>query len=90
MSETQTQRQNIFFYLLAGKCLTGIEALQLFACMRLGARIYELKKLGIPIEDRFITVLGKNGKQKRVKEYWIEPVHFVAIYKLYEEGRIQL
>lgn len=90
MIDTKSQRRQIFFHLLYGYRITGIGALTLFGCMRLGARIFELKELGIPIEDRFITVVGKNGKTKRVKEYWIEPVHFDAIYKLYEEGRIQL
>lgn len=90
MNEFQTQRQKIFFYLLAGKCLTGIEALQLFACMRLGARIYELKKLGIPIKDRFITVVARNGKTKRVKEYWIDAAHFFSIKQAYAEGRLNI
>lgn len=83
MNEFQTQRQKIFFYLLAGKCLTGIEALQLFACMRLGARIYELKKLGI-------TVVARNGKTKRVKEYWIDAAHFFSIKQAYAEGRLNI
>lgn len=90
MNEFQTQRQKIFFYLLAGKCLTGIEALQLFACMRLGARIYELKKLGVPIEDRPITLVAKNGKTKRVKEYWIDSMNFFAIDMAWAEGRLKI
>jgi len=36
-------------YLKSGKILTPLEALQLFGCFRLSARIYELKDKGWPI-----------------------------------------
>ena len=90
MTEIESQRKRIFFHLLAGNKINGIEALQLFGCMRLGARIYELKKLGVPIEDRPITLVAKNGKTKRVKEYWIESVYRFAIDVAWAEGRLKI
>ena len=37
--------------------------------MRLGARIDDLKKAGVPIEDRWVTHTTRNGQKKRYKEY---------------------
>ena len=90
MTEIESQRKRIFFHLLAGNKINGIEALHLFGCMRLGARIYELKKLGVPIEDRPITLVAKNGKTKRVKEYWIAPEYHLAVDAAYAEGRLKI
>ena len=90
MTEIESQRKRIFFHLLAGNKINGIEALTLFGCMRLGARIYELKKLGVPIEDRPITLVAKNGKTKRVKEYWIDSMNFFAIDMAWAEGRLKI
>jgi hypothetical protein len=36
----------ILRYMQAGHALTPLDALNLFGCMRLGARIFELRKLG--------------------------------------------
>lgn len=39
----------ILSHLKTGKILTPIDALDLFGCFRLSARIYELKDMGWPI-----------------------------------------
>ena len=70
--------------------MTGLEALQLFGCSRLPARILELKKAGIPIKDQFVIVDGKYGKQKSVKEYWIDPKYHLAVDAAYAEGRLKI
>ena len=44
-----TQTQRIRAHLEAGLPLTPLSALELFGCLRLGARIYELKKAGLPV-----------------------------------------
>ncbi len=44
-----TQNKQILHYLKTGKSLTPLEALYQFGCLRLSARIYDLKKNGWPI-----------------------------------------
>jgi len=72
MTATESQRAEILDWMLDGNRITPLEALRRFGCMRLGARILELKKIGCQIEDRFIEIIDPDtGKTKRVKEYWI-------------------
>jgi len=54
-----TQRNDILTYLQSGRSLTPLKALDLFGCMRLGARIWELKAEGYDIEARTLEVGGK-------------------------------
>lgn len=61
------QRQQILNHLKSGKAITPLEALQLYGCLRLGARIWDLKKQGHNIKTRIIEV----GNGKRVAEYSI-------------------
>lgn len=46
---SETQNLQVLNYLKTGKILTPIEALDMFGCFRLAARIYELKDNGWPI-----------------------------------------
>lgn len=55
----QTQNQQILKHLQTGGSITPLDALNLYGCLRLGARIYELKKQGIKIETKYET---RNGK----------------------------
>ena len=61
-----TQAGRILEHLLAGNRITALEALELFGCFRLAARIHELRRDGWRIEER--TVETPSGK--RVAEYW--------------------
>ena len=45
----RTQAQAILEYLQRGWRLTPFGALELFGCLRLGARIHELRRAGYPI-----------------------------------------
>lgn len=54
-----SQSNLILNYLKTGRELTPLEALNLFGCLRLGARIYDLKKSGYNISSRFVS---KNEK----------------------------
>jgi len=45
-----TQAESIRDYLLQGLPLTALEALKMFGCYGLAARVLELKKQGYPIE----------------------------------------
>ena len=87
MTATESQRAKILDWMLDGNRITPLEALRLFHCMRLGARIFELKENGVPIEDRYITVTDSDGKPTRVKEYWIDPGFFDFLDALEAEGR---
>ncbi len=62
-----TQANRILRYLEAGNRLTALEALERFQCLRLAARIHELRDAGWQIEER--TVETPSGK--RVAEYWL-------------------
>lgn len=47
----KSQKQAIMEYLLDGHSITPLEALEMFGCFRLGARIADLKKLGMKIQN---------------------------------------
>lgn len=65
---TATQCAAILAWLQSGKSITPKEALDEFGCMRLGARIYDLKQQGHEIVARNKKVEGRNGPA-RVAEY---------------------
>ena len=44
------QNAKILEHLNSGRSITAIEALQLYGCFRLAARIHDLKKAGVPIK----------------------------------------
>ena len=67
MHSKPSQRGSILIYLQAGNAITDIEALRLFQCRRLAARILELKRMGHQIQSRIITLMSG----KRVAEYWL-------------------
>lgn len=63
----ETQARQILAALKAGRRITPIDALNEYGCFRLGARIYDLRKAGHPINrDMIETDTGK-----RVAEYRI-------------------
>ena len=64
-----TQSARILAYMQQGGSLTGLEALQKFGCMRLGARILDLKKAGYTIEDSWEVHKNESGEYKRYKRY---------------------
>lgn len=64
---TESQNRAILAYMRSGKRITQLVATELFGCMRLPSRIYDIKKAGIIVKDLFI----KLASNKRVKEYWL-------------------
>lgn len=62
---TATQGEQILKHLRAGKHLTALEALKRFDCLRLAARIRDLKKDGFAITSTRVELA--NGK--RVASY---------------------
>ena len=63
-----SQSDRILNYLKEGHSITGLDALDFFGCIRLAARISDIKRdnPGIDIRDDFVH---KNGKS--FKKYWI-------------------
>jgi hypothetical protein len=66
--KTETQTLKIQRWLAQGHALTPLDALKRFNCFRLGARCWELKQQGWPIQKRMVTV--QSGS--RVAEYRFE------------------
>ena len=56
----RTQEARIFDYLIEGNTLTPLEALEKFGCLRLGARIFDLRKKGINVQMRLVRKGNKN------------------------------
>lgn len=54
MRKEKSQSENILIHLFRHGSITPIEALNLYGCFRLGARIFDLKKMGINIETEII------------------------------------
>lgn len=52
------QRDQILEHLRSGKSITAIDALNLYGCFRLAARIYDLRRKGLDIKDE----PDENGK----------------------------
>lgn len=65
-----SQASQILDHLRSNHPLTQREALRLYGCMRLGARIWELNQTGAGIQKRMVYVPGRNGRA-RVAEYFI-------------------
>lgn len=63
-----SQAKRILAYMQEGNRITPIEALNLFGCFRLGARIADLKDGGHDIKSAFV----KTPTGKHVKQYWME------------------
>ena len=57
----KSQEQKILQHLKSGNPITPMDALKLFDCFRLGARIYNLKKKGYRINTHTLTT--KSGKR---------------------------
>ncbi len=64
-SKSQTDR--ILEYMLTGKSITPLEALNLFGCLRLGARIADIKAKGYLVYSEFVDT----PTQKKVKRYYL-------------------
>jgi hypothetical protein len=61
----EDQASRILEFLKAGNTITALEALDRFNCLRLGGRVFDLKKRGFNIESEMVKL--NNGK--RVARY---------------------
>lgn len=68
-----SQARQILAYMRAGHTINPLEALRLFGCFRLGARIKDIEALiGRSPSRRKIQVQNRSGKAVWVCEYWLE------------------
>lgn len=66
-----TQAEMILNHLETKGPITPLEALLEYGCMRLGARVYDLRKVGYDIRSRFVEKENAAGEVKRYKQYWL-------------------
>lgn len=69
MSNNQTQQ--IHTHLQAHGAITPLEALNLYGCFRLGARIWELRRAGIRIKTQKVSVETRAGHRSEIARYVI-------------------
>lgn len=67
-----TQTSQILDHLKAYHTITPLDALRLYGCMRLGARIWDLKRMGHRIRSEIVTDVNKNGEPVRFAQYTLE------------------
>lgn len=69
--DIESQTKQIRSYLEAGNSITGLEAIRMFGCLRLSARIYDLRDKGMDIRTTIETKKKRNGKFRRYARYWL-------------------
>lgn len=67
MKQINSQALAILVALKKGKKITPLKALKDFGCLRLGARIWDLKQMGHKIESDLVEINGK-----RVAKYYMK------------------
>ncbi len=66
MGAKETQCKRIAMYLKGGGRLTPMDALNMFGCFRLSARIADLRNGGMKIVTKYVTENGKTFAQYRL------------------------
>ncbi|MDE2104100.1 MAG: hypothetical protein KGL39_43080 [Patescibacteria group bacterium] len=56
---TESQTIRMYKYLARGYKITPLSALRRFGCLRAGARMYDLRRRGIPVRTRMVERQGK-------------------------------
>lgn len=59
----KSQSKRILQYLQSGKSLNPLQALSLFGCFRLGARIWDLKDAGYKVKSKIVKSDNKHFSQ---------------------------
>ena len=66
-----SQNEQILSYLKKHKSITAMQALQMFGCFRLAARIYDLRQKGYEIISQNVKILG-GGEEKSIAKYTLK------------------
>jgi hypothetical protein len=64
----KSQTKLIKDHLQAGHSITPLQALRLYGCLRLGARIYDLKRDGLDIDSHLVRQNGKQFSEYSLKQ----------------------
>ena len=67
-----TQSERILDYINQYGSITPLEAMRDIGCMRLAARIADLKELGYPIVSETVAVPNRYGEKCHIKRYRME------------------
>jgi len=65
------QKLLILAHFEQGKTLTCKQAEELFGCMRLPARVWELNRAGFNIQSRMVKGVNRFGRPVRYAEYYV-------------------
>ena len=65
------QEKRVLDLLYKYPAITAKLAMDKAGIYRLGARIWDLKKAGIPIQDRWVEEVNRYGEKTRVKQYFL-------------------
>lgn len=65
------QKLLILAHFEQGKTLTCKQAEELFGCMRLPARVWELNRAGFNIRSRMVKGVNRFGRPVRYAEYYV-------------------
>ena len=68
----QTQCERLLAHLKLGLPLTAHKALYGYSCLRLAARMWDLRQMGHQIERRMVEVQTRDGRKARVAEYFLD------------------
>ena len=66
-----SQNEQILKHLKKHRSITAIQALNLFNCFRLAARIYDLRCKGYDIISQNVKILG-GGEEKSIAKYTLK------------------
>lgn len=67
-----TQTERILKYMQETGAITQLDAMEEFGCMRLGARIYDLRKEGHKIAKQTVTGKNRYGETVSFAKYILE------------------
>ena len=66
-----SQADRVLSYLERGNTITTLDAFQELGITRLGARIFELREQGHPVQSNRLTVTNRFGEDCSISEYYI-------------------
>lgn len=71
MNKRPSQKKRILDYMKEHRFITAYDAQREFGCMRLSARIAEMKESGIAVGSDYAKVKNRYGEECSVKRYWL-------------------
>ncbi len=67
-----TTQRRVFEYIMDFGSITTLQACVDLGETRLSARIFELRKRGVPIRSEWIEIRNRYNEPRRVKKYYVE------------------